>query len=79
MGRTGMVVFLIVVTPIFHAFWNVPADQVMAQQVNFMKNLSVLGGMLVLYAWGRGRYSPDHGRVSMSDLEPPRRRATDVR
>ena len=74
-----MMVFLIVITPIFHAFWNVPADQAMAQQINFMKNLSILGGMILLFAWGPGRYSLDERRATPGELEMPRRRATDVR
>jgi len=74
-----MMVFLIVITPIFHAFWNVPADQATMQQINFMKNLSILGGMIVLFAWGPGHYSFDEHRASAGELEMPRRRATDAR
>ena len=74
-----MMVFLIVITPIFHAFWNVPADQAMMQQINFMKNLSILGGMIVLFASGPGGYSFDEHRATSGELEMPRRRATDVR
>ena len=74
-----MMVFLIVITPIFHAFWNVPADQATVQQINFMKNLSILGGMIVLFAWGPGRYSFDEHRATAGELEMPRRRATDAR
>jgi len=55
----AMVVFLIVITPVFHGFWAAPPDQVMEQQINFMKNLSILGGMLLLFACGPGRYSVD--------------------
>jgi putative oxidoreductase len=72
----AMVIFLIVITPIFHAFWNVPADQATAQNINFMKNVSILGGMLVLWASGPGRFSVDEAR--MRDIEMPRRRAADV-
>ncbi len=57
----AFVVLLVVITPIFHNFWNVPADQAMAQQINFMKNSSILGGMLLLFAFGPGRYSVDRG------------------
>ena len=78
-AAAAFVVFLIVITPIFHGFWYVPADQAMMQQINFMKNLSILGGMIVLFAWGPGRYSLDEGRLSARDLEMPRRRATDMR
>ena len=55
----AFIVFLIVITPIFHAFWAVPPEQVMAQKINFMKNCSILGGMLLLFAFGPGRYSVD--------------------
>ena len=55
----AMIVFLIVITPIFHGYWAAPPDQVMEQQINFMKNLSILGGMLLLFAFGPGRYSVD--------------------
>jgi putative oxidoreductase len=55
----AMVVFLIVITPIFHGFWAAPPDRVMEQQINFMKNVSILGGMLLLFAFGPGRYSVD--------------------
>ena len=51
--------FLIVITPIFHAFWSVPADQMMMQQSQFLKNLAILGGMLMLYVAGPGRFSVD--------------------
>ena len=54
-------VFLIVITPIFHNFWNAPEAQAMNQQLNFMKNLTILGGMLVLAAFGPGRFSADKG------------------
>ena len=78
-AAVAFVVFLVVITPIFHAFWNVPADQAMMQQANFMKNLSILGGLLVLFAWGPGRYSLDERRATAGQLEMPRRRATDAR
>jgi putative oxidoreductase len=57
----AFMVFLIVITPIFHNFWTVPPEQVMAQQINFMKNVSIFGGMMLLFAFGPGRYSLDRG------------------
>jgi putative oxidoreductase len=35
----------------------VPAAQAMGEQINFMKNLSIAGGMLVLAAFGPGSLS----------------------
>jgi putative oxidoreductase len=55
----AFVVFLIVITPIFHGYWASPPDQMMEQQINFMKNVSILGGSLLLFAFGPGRYSVD--------------------
>jgi putative oxidoreductase len=55
----AMIVFLIVITPIFHNFWAVAAEQRMGQLINFQKNIAILGGMIVLYAFGPGRYSVD--------------------
>lgn len=53
--------FLIVITPIFHNFWDAPAAQAQMQQINFMKNLAILGGMLMVTAFGPGRWSADRG------------------
>ena len=78
-AAVAMMVFLVVITPIFHAFWNVPADQATMQLINFMKNLSILGGMILLFAWGPGRYSVDERRPAVGEFAMPRRRATDAR
>lgn len=55
----AFIVFLLVITPIFHAYWAVPPEQMMGQQINFMKNLAILGGMLLLLGFGPGRLSVD--------------------
>ena len=45
---------------VFHDFWNVTdAMQHMNQQINFLKNVSIAGGMLMVFAFGPGRYSVD--------------------
>jgi putative oxidoreductase len=51
--------FIIPTTIIFHNPIGVPADQVQAQVINVMKNLSIMGGMLMLAAFGPGAYSLD--------------------
>jgi putative oxidoreductase len=55
----ALVVFLVVITPIFHAYWASPPAEAMGQQINFMKNVSILGGMLLLFGFGPGGYSLD--------------------
>lgn len=47
------------VTLVFHRFWAVPPDEAMGQQLMFMKNLSVMGGLLLLFAHGPGDYALD--------------------
>jgi putative oxidoreductase len=55
----ALALFTIPATFIFHAYWGVPADQVMNQQIHFMKNLAILGGLLSVFAHGSGRYALD--------------------
>jgi len=57
----GLALFLVVITPLFHNFWGAPPEARMGQLINFQKNLSILGGMLLLYAFGPGRHSIDKG------------------
>ena len=60
----GLAVFLAVITPIFHKYWALEAAQQMMQKQAFDKNLAVLGGLLVLAAFGAGRWSLDGQRRS---------------
>ena len=55
----GLALWLIPVTLLFHKFWGIPADQVMNQTNHFFKNVAILGGMLMVFAFGPGRYSLD--------------------
>ncbi len=57
----ALAIFLIVITPIFHNYWDAAPDMKMSQLINFQKNFSILGAMLLLYAFGPGRYSIDRG------------------
>ena len=58
----GIALFTVVITFIFHNFWAVPAEQVMAQQQSFFKNIAVVGGLLTGAAWGAGAWSVDGNR-----------------
>src|SRR5215813_3848012 len=51
--------FLIVATALAHRYWEYPAAQVGAQYANFLKNLAIFGGILVLFVSGAGRFSVD--------------------
>jgi putative oxidoreductase len=60
----ALAVFSVLAAVIFHAYWGVPADQVMGQQINFWKNISIAGGFLMLAAYGAGGISVDAKRAS---------------
>ena len=62
-GAWLIVLFLVGVTPVMHNFWAVKDPMMHAmQQVNFMKNLSMLGGALLITQFGAGPLSVDAGR-----------------
>jgi uncharacterized membrane protein YphA (DoxX/SURF4 family) len=42
--------FLLGVTPIMHDFWNLEGQEREVQQINFMKNLSLLGAAIALFS-----------------------------
>ncbi len=63
-GAWFIVLFLVPVTIMIHNFWAI-ADPVQAQiqHVNFMKNLSMLGGALLIAHFGSGPLSLDGGKT----------------
>jgi putative oxidoreductase len=58
-GALGLFAFLIVTGFYFHDFWNLTGADAKTQMVQFMKNLSIMGGLLMIVASGAGRYSLD--------------------
>lgn len=59
----GLLAFFTLVTSyFFHAYWSMPADQAMVQQLMFNKNLAIAGGLLAFAAFGAGRWSLDAKR-----------------
>lgn len=57
-----MFLFLIPVSLVFHHFWDASAAQAMMQHIQFMKNVSIMGGMLMLVYAGPGSWSLDARR-----------------
>lgn len=60
--RTGFAMFILLcywipVTFIVHSFWNDPEPTRRLQSIMFMKNLAIVGGMLMVWANGTGKYS----------------------
>ncbi len=51
--------FTLVASFFFHAYWSLPADKQMMQQLMFFKNVGITGGLLALAAFGAGSWSLD--------------------
>ena len=65
-GRLGALIlalYLIPVTIVFHNFWGVPAEQQQMELVNFLKNLAIAGGLLIVFGRGAGAFSIDSSRI----------------
>ena len=58
----ALAVFTLAASFFFHAYWALPADQQMMQQLLFFKNIAVTGGLLAFAAFGAGAWSVDGAR-----------------
>jgi putative oxidoreductase len=56
-AAAAMAVFTLLAALIFHNFWAAPADQVQNQMINFLKNISMMGGLLYVAVYGSGPLS----------------------
>jgi putative oxidoreductase len=62
-GTVGYAAFFTLLASFFfHAYWSVPADAAMMQQLLFWKNIAVTGGLLGFAAHGAGGWSVDARR-----------------
>lgn len=57
-----LAVFTLVASVFFHNYWAMPAEQQFMQQLMFMKNMGVVGGLLAIAAFGAGAFSLDARR-----------------
>lgn len=58
-GASMLIIFLIPVTLIFHNFWTLTGMEQQVQMIMFMKNLSIMGGLLIAAGSGPGQISLD--------------------
>ena len=58
----ALAAFTLLASVLFHNFWAMPADKAFMQQLMFLKNLSVVGGLLFVFAYGAGTASLDSHR-----------------
>src|SRR5262249_652866 len=59
LGALGLILYLIPTTLLFHNFWAFEGDAQQMQLANFLKNLGIIAGLLLLVSYGPGRYSID--------------------
>jgi putative oxidoreductase len=59
-GAGMLIVFLLIATPIFHDFWVKDPAEYQPQMIMFLKNVSILGGLLIVMARGAGLCSVDN-------------------
>jgi len=58
-GAGLLLVFLVLATYFFHDFWNFTGQEQQEQMIQFMKNLGLMGAMLMVIANGPGPLSFD--------------------
>jgi len=59
----ALAAFTLLASLLFHNFWAMPDGQAMVNQLMFMKNLAVAGGLLLVVAYGAGSASIDARRL----------------
>lgn len=57
LGAILLLMYWIPVTFIVHDFWSYPEEQIRLQKILFMKDMAIIGGLLMLLGKGSGRYS----------------------
>ena len=62
-----LALFTLVATVLFHNFWAMPADQAFMQQLMFMKNIAVVGGLLVVAALGGGAWAIQRNQAAQAE------------
>jgi putative oxidoreductase len=56
-GAAALLLWMIPVTWLFHAYWGLPPDQMQMQFIQFQKNMAIMGALLFIVAQGSGAYS----------------------
>jgi uncharacterized membrane protein YphA (DoxX/SURF4 family) len=60
MGAFLLILFIVPVTVLFHHFWLMQEPDRQAEMIEFMKNISILGGLLLLLAYGNCQKPKKH-------------------
>ena len=62
LAALALIVFTLLATLFFHDFWALAGAEREMQFINFMKNLSMIGGLLLVVGFGSGPISLDRDR-----------------
>ncbi len=62
LGALALIVFTVPTLFVFHNFWSYPPAEQQVQMVMFLKNLALIGGLLMVAALGAGAYSLDRNK-----------------
>ena len=57
----ALAVFTLFASLMFHNFWAMQPEAVMTNTLLFYKNVAIIGGLLMVFAFGPGRFSVDRG------------------
>ncbi|TQK04731.1 DoxX family protein [Herbaspirillum sp. SJZ107] len=60
-AAAALALFLVPVTLIFHGFWHADAAELQNQLNHFLKNVAILGGMLIVFDIEQQRYKARSG------------------
>ena len=55
----ALAIFTVIATFMAHRYWAVDAQQYVAQMTNFWKNMTIIGGLLMVACFGAGPISVD--------------------
>lgn len=59
LGAWILILFTIPATIIFHDYWNLQGQERHIEQVMFLKDLAIVGGLLAFAVFGPGKYALD--------------------
>lgn len=57
LGAVLLLLFYIPATFTIYSFWNDPPELYRINSIQFMKNLAIIGGLMMIFVNGAGRYS----------------------
>lgn len=57
-AAAAIFIFTAMTAVLFHNFWAMPPEEAQNQMISFMKNISIMGGLLYVMVYGNGYIKP---------------------